>query len=124
MSEVNVRLTFLFLIFDNPYLRKFGIFSIPLSIIFFQVQDLLLWSPCLSLEFPANPFLVCALGNFLYIFLFFSPSYVSVYLPEQTYFFFPGLYQGALLEKFKENNLRKVDFLKLLTKENLLGCFH
>ena len=35
-----------------------------------------------------------------------------------------GLHQGALLEKFKENNLRKIGFLKLLTKENLLGCFH
>ena len=35
-----------------------------------------------------------------------------------------GLHQGALLEKFKENNLRKIGFLKLLTKKNLLGCFH
>ena len=31
-----------------------------------------------------------------------------------------GLHQGALLEKFKENNVAKVGFLKLLTKENPL----
>ena len=36
----------------------------------------------------------------------------------------PVLHQGALLEKFKENDLRKIGFLKLLTKENLLACFH
>ena len=35
-----------------------------------------------------------------------------------------GLHQGTLVEKFKENSLRKIDYLKLLTKENLLGCFH
>ena len=34
------------------------------------------------------------------------------------------LHQVDLLEKFKENNLAKVNFLKLLTKENLLGCWH
>ena len=28
------------------------------------------------------------------------------------------------IEKFKENNLPKVSFLKLLTKENPLECFH
>ena len=31
-----------------------------------------------------------------------------------------GLHKGDLLEKFKEKNLSKVNFLKLLTKENLL----
>ena len=31
---------------------------------------------------------------------------------------------NTLLETFKENNLRKIGFLKLLTKENLFGCFH
>ena len=35
-----------------------------------------------------------------------------------------GLHQGALLETLMENNLGKIGFLKLLTKENLLGCFH
>ena len=35
-----------------------------------------------------------------------------------------GLHQGDLLKEFKENNLAKVNFLKLLTKENLLECFH
>ena len=33
-------------------------------------------------------------------------------------------YQRPLLEKFKENNLGKIGFLKLLTKENLFRCFH
>ena len=32
--------------------------------------------------------------------------------------------QGNLLEKLKENILVKVSLLKLLTKENLLVCFH
>ena len=32
------------------------------------------------------------------------------------------LHQGDLLKKFKENNLAKVNFLKLLTKENSLKC--
>ena len=32
--------------------------------------------------------------------------------------------QGDLLKGFKESNLAKFSFLKLLTKENLLGCFH
>ena len=35
-----------------------------------------------------------------------------------------GLHQGALLGKFNENILRKIGFLNLLTKENLLGCFY
>ena len=35
-----------------------------------------------------------------------------------------GLHQGDLLEKFKETNLAKVSFLKLLTKDNLLEYFH
>ena len=35
-----------------------------------------------------------------------------------------GLHQAAVLEKFNENNLAKVSFLKLLTKENLLFCCH
>ena len=43
---------------------------------------------------------------------------------EDSIFNEPGLHQGNLLEKFKENNLEKVSFLKLLTKENLLGCFY
>ena len=34
------------------------------------------------------------------------------------------LNQGDLIEKLKENNLAKVSFLKLLTMENLLECFH
>ena len=34
------------------------------------------------------------------------------------------LHHGDLLEKFKENNLAKVRFLKLQTKENLLECFY
>ena len=33
-------------------------------------------------------------------------------------------YQQPLLVKFKENNLGKIGFLKLLTKENLFRCFH
>ena len=33
---------------------------------------------------------------------------------------FIGLRQGALLQTFKDNNLAKVSFLKLLKKENLL----
>ena len=37
---------------------------------------------------------------------------------------FSGLHQAAVLEKFNENNLAKVSFLKLLTKENLLFCCH
>ena len=32
--------------------------------------------------------------------------------------------QGYLLEKLKENNVAKVSSFKLLTKENLLVCFH
>ena len=40
-------------------------------------------------------------------------------LPQLT-----GLHQGDLLEMFKEKNLGKVGFSKLLTKENLLVCFH
>ena len=36
---------------------------------------------------------------------------------------FTGLHQGTLLEKFKEINLAKVSFLKLLSKGNL-ACFH
>ena len=32
--------------------------------------------------------------------------------------------QEDLLEKLKENNVAKVSLLKLLTKENLLICFH
>ena len=35
-----------------------------------------------------------------------------------------GLYQGGSLEKFKEKNFAKVNFLKTLTKGNLLKCFH
>ena len=35
-----------------------------------------------------------------------------------------GLHHGTLLETFKENNLIKIGFLELVTKENLLGCFH
>ena len=35
-----------------------------------------------------------------------------------------GLRQGDLLENFKENNLARVSFLQLLSKENLLECFH
>ena len=35
-----------------------------------------------------------------------------------------GLHQGALLEKLKEKKLAYVSLLKLLTKENLLVCFH
>ena len=35
-----------------------------------------------------------------------------------------GLHQGDLLEKFKEEDLAKVSFLKLLTKKNLLEYFH
>ena len=35
-----------------------------------------------------------------------------------------GLHQGNLLEKFKENNLAKVRFVKFLIRENLLECFH
>ena len=31
---------------------------------------------------------------------------------------------GDLLERFRENNLAKVNLLKLLIKENLLGCSH
>ena len=31
--------------------------------------------------------------------------------------------QEYLLEKLKKNNVSKVSFLKLLTKENLLVCF-
>ena len=34
------------------------------------------------------------------------------------------LHYGDLLEKFEENNLAKVSFLKLLTQKNLLVCFH
>ena len=34
-----------------------------------------------------------------------------------------GLHQGDLLEIFKEKNLAKVSFLKLLTMENLLRSF-
>ena len=34
------------------------------------------------------------------------------------------LHQGDLLRKFKESNLAKVNFLKLLTKENPVECFH
>ena len=34
------------------------------------------------------------------------------------------LHQGDLLKKFNGSNLSKVNFLKLLTKENLLECFH
>ena len=34
------------------------------------------------------------------------------------------LYQGDLLKKFKESNLAKVSFLKLLLKKNPLECFH
>ena len=35
-----------------------------------------------------------------------------------------GLHQANLLKKLNENNLAKVSFLKLLTKEYLLKCFH
>ena len=31
---------------------------------------------------------------------------------------------GSLLEKYKENNLATVSFLKLLTMKNLFACFH
>ena len=34
------------------------------------------------------------------------------------------LLQGDLLKKHKENNLAKVNFLKLLTKKHHLECFH
>ena len=34
------------------------------------------------------------------------------------------LYQGDLLKKFKENNLAKVNSLKLRKMENSLKCFH
>ena len=34
------------------------------------------------------------------------------------------LHQGDLVKKFKENNLAKVNFLNLLTKEKSLECFH
>ena len=39
-------------------------------------------------------------------------------------FILTGFHHGDLFERFKEDNLAKVSFLKLLTKENLLGCFH
>ena len=35
-----------------------------------------------------------------------------------------GLHQGDFFEKLEVENLAKVSFLKLQTKENLLGCFH
>ena len=43
---------------------------------------------------------------------------------NQSNFNGTGLYQGDSLEKFKENNLAKANYLKLQTQENLLKCFH
>ena len=34
------------------------------------------------------------------------------------------MHQGDLFEKFKEKNLVKASFLKLLTKENFLAYFY
>ena len=76
MSGFNVRCTFLFLIFDAPYLKRLEIFSIPLSIIFFPSIELIAFEPLLIprfARFPASPFLVCALCNFLYFFYSFCP---------------------------------------------------
>ena len=75
MSEFNARLTFLFLLFDGPYPSTEFIALEPMLIPRFA-------------KLPANPFPVCALRNFLYIFLFFWSCLVSVYLPEQTLFSF------------------------------------
>ena len=43
---------------------------------------------------------------------------------ESSNFNGTGLHLGDLLEKFEENSLAKVSFLKLLAKENLIGCFY
>ena len=39
-------------------------------------------------KFPASPFPVCGLCNFLYFFLFFSPSCVGVFAKQTLLFFF------------------------------------
>ena len=68
MSEFNAQLTFLFLVFDAPYLKRFGIFSIQLPIIFFPSTEFIALEPMHIPrfgKFPVNPFPVCALRNFL-----------------------------------------------------------
>ena len=50
MLEFSARWTFLFFVLDEPYLTIFGIFSIPLSISFFQALNLLFLNPFLNLS--------------------------------------------------------------------------
>ena len=93
MSEFNTQLTFLFLLFDAPYLKRFGIFSIQLSIIFFSKYRIYCfgWSPCIFLDlvnFQSILFLFVLSVISFNFFLFLLPCLVFVYLSEQTLLFF------------------------------------
>ena len=88
MSGFNARWTFLFLIFDAPYLKRFEIFSIPFSIIFFPSIELIAFEPLLIPRFAASPFLVCALCNFLYFSILFVLSFVGVFARENLFFLY------------------------------------
>ena len=111
MSQFNARLTFLFLPFDAPYPSTEFIALEPMLIPRFA-------------KLPANHFPVCALRNFLYIFLFFWSYLASVYLPEQTLFSFVfRLFLGPIVLVLNTHMFPSKFFLLILsylaTKEPL-----
>ena len=68
MSEFNACWTVLFFVFDVPYLKIFGMFSMIVSIDFFQLQDLLLLSEdLLNYQSAFFQFVTCVVF-FIYIF--------------------------------------------------------
>ena len=89
MSQFSACWTFLFLIFDAPYLKRFGIFSIPLSIIFFPSTEFIAFEPILIpgfAKFVVSPFQNCAPRNFL--FFYSSLSCLSVFTRANLTFYF------------------------------------
>ena len=92
MSEFRAHWTFLFFIFDEPYLVRSGIFSIPLSISFFPSTEFIALEPIFILKFAivlANPLPYCI---FLYFFLIlFALSCVGVFAKLNLTLFFPVL---------------------------------
>ena len=102
MSDSNARWTFIFFIFEIQYLKMLGMFSIPLSIIFFPVTEFIALEPMFNPRFAkllASPFPVCLLLKFLYFFLIlFALSCVGVLAKlNLTFFFVFGFFLGPII---------------------------
>ena len=92
MSEFSARWTFLFLILDEPYLMRFGIFSIPLSINFFPSTEFIALEPIFIPKFAivlASPLPDCILLYFFLILL--ALSCVGVFAKLNLTLFFQVL---------------------------------